>query len=282
MGELALKKLTQTAFPFGLIFLLVATLYFSILMELGQDWWVDPNYSHGFLIPLISGYFVWERRERLRQLEVNPCTWGILILLFGIFTLFIGSVGSELFTMRFSLIIVMAGLILFNLGKDFLKVLFLPIAFLVFMVPLPYLVYDSIAFPLKLFAAQFATYSLQLIELPVLREGNVIIFPNTTLEVADACSGIRSLISLIALGVVYAYFTQRVFWKRVVLVGACVPIAILVNGSRIIATGALAHFFGPELADGFFHTFSGWLIFLLAFLMLLGLGAVLGRFFREE
>jgi len=282
MDEFVPKKLIQAAFPFGLIFLLMATLYFSILKEMGQDWWVDPNYSHGFLIPLISGYFVWERREKLRQLEVHPYNWGILILFFGVFTLFIGSIGAELFTMRFSLIIVMAGLILFNLGKDFLKILFFPIAFLVLMVPLPYLVYDSIAFPLKLFAAQFATSSLQLMELPILREGNVIILPNTTLEVADACSGIRSLISLIALGVVYAYFTQRAFWKRVVLVGACIPIAILVNAFRIIVTGALAHFFGPELADGFFHTFSGWLIFLLAFLLLLGLGAILGRIFREE
>ena len=189
----------------------------------------------------------------------------ILLLLFGIFSLFIGIIGAVHFITRVSLIIVLAGLILFILGKDFFRLLLFPLAFLVFMVPLPYLVYNAIAFPLKLFAAKVATSALHFIEVPVLREGNIIILPNTTLEVADACSGIRSLISLIALGVVYAYFTQRALWKRVVLVVATIPIAIFTNASRLVIAGFLAHQFNPELAEGFFHGFSGWLLFLMAF-----------------
>lgn len=272
----------KTAFPFFTISLLVVILYFPVLKELVYDWYVDPNYTHGFLIPFISGYFVWEKREKLGKLTVKPFNWAILLLIFGIFILFIGHIGAELFTMRFSLIIVIAGLILFLLGKDFFKTLFFPISFLVFMVPLPYLVYDSIAFPLKLFAARCAALSLQLMGIPVLREGNIITLASTTLEVADACSGIRSLISLIALGMVYAYFSQTVTWKRVTVVLLTIPIAIFVNAFRLVVTGALAHYIDPELAHGFFHTFSGWIIFLLAFLLLLATGSILGRIFPEE
>jgi eight transmembrane protein EpsH (proposed exosortase) len=150
------------------------------------------------------------------------------------------------------------------------------------MIPLPYLIYDSIAFPLKLFAARCATFSLQFMEIPVLREGNVITLASTTLEVADACSGIRSLISLIALGVVFAYFTQSSAWKRIVLVVSTIPIAIFANALRVVITGILAHYCNPEMAQGFFHTFSGWLIFVLAFLLLFGLGFILDRIYREE
>ena len=213
---------------------------------------------------------------------MKPCNWGILVLLFGIFTLFIGTIGAELFTTRCSLIMVIAGLILFMLGVDYIKLLFFPLAFLIFMIPLPYLIYDSVAFPLKLFAARVATFFLQLIEVPILREGNIITLPSTTLEVADACSGIRSLMSLIVLGIVYAYFIHRAFWKRVVLVAATVPVAICANASRLVITGILAHYGNPDLAQGFFHTFSGWVLFVIAFLMLFGIGMVLGSVSREK
>lgn len=276
------KKLMNTASPCGFIFLLLGILYFNILKDLVKDWWIDPNYSHGFLIPLVTGYLVWERREDLRRLEVKPCNWGILVLLFGILTLFIGTIGAELFTTRCSLIMVTAGLIIFMLGVGYFKLLFFPLAFLVFMIPLPYLIYDSVAFPLKLFAARVATFFLQLIEVPILREGNLITLPNTTLEVADACSGIRSLMSLIVLGIVYAYFIHRAFWKRVVLVAASVPVAICANASRLVITGILAHYGNPDLAQGFFHTFSGWVLFVIAFLMLFGIGMVLGSVSREK
>ena len=279
MSKSISKKLNTSAFPFGVFLLLLAILYYPILKDLVKEWWIDPNYSHGFLIPLIVGYFVWERREEFKQAEVKPCNWGVLLLLFGVVTLLIATIGAELFTMRSSLILVIAGLILFILGKEHFRILLFPLAFLLFMVPLPYLIYDSVAFPLKLFAAKAATATLQFVDVPVLREGNIITLPNITLEVADACSGIRSLISLIALGVVYAYFTQRALWKRVVLVVATVPIAIFTNASRVVFAGFLAQRFNPDLAEGFFHGASGWLLFMLAFLMLFGLGLFLTKIF---
>lgn len=265
------------ALPLSLLTLLVLILYYSILKKLVGDWWIDPNYSHGFLIPLIAGYFVWERREELKRIEVKPCNWGLLLLLCGIGALVISTIGAELFIMRSSLILVLGGLILFIFGKDYFRILSFPLAFLLLMVPLPYLIYDSVAFPLKLYAAKVSTSVLHFADIPVLREGNIIVLPTTTLEVADACSGIRSLISLIALGIVFAYFTQRALWKRVVIVAATIPIAILTNVFRLVIAGFLAHRFNPELAEGFFHGVSGWLIFMLAFLMLFGLGFLLTK-----
>ncbi len=263
--------------PMSILLSLLLVLYFEVLKGLVADWWIDPNYSHGFLIPLISGYLVWERKEALAELKAVPCNWGLLLIIFGLCALVVGTAGAEFFTMRFSFILVLAGLILFSLGKDFFMVLFFPLAFLIFMVPLPYLIYDSIAFPLKLFAAKVATHSLQLLDVPILREGNIIILPSTTLEVADACSGIRSLISLISLAVVYAYFSQKVFWGRAVVVAFSLPIAIAANSLRIVITGLLAHYVSAELAEGFFHEFSGWLVFVVAFMMLFALGTLVSR-----
>ena len=261
-----------------LILLFAVSYYDTLGWMFGRYLSADSYYSHGFLIPFISGYLIWEKRAKLGMLAAKPSNWGILVLLLGILMLIAGRIGAELFTMRFSLIILLAGLILFVAGKDFFKALMFPLVFLIFMIPLPYIVYDSIAFPLKLFAAKCATYSLQLIGIPILREGNIIVLASATLEVADACSGIRSLISLIALSVVYAYFTQKSKLKRIILVIASIPIAIIVNAFRVVVTGILAHYIGPETAHGFFHTFSGWLIFIIAFGLLLGLGFIVSKF----
>lgn len=277
MPKATTKKTLQAIFPFSALSLLLLILYFSIMKKLIGHWWIDPNYSHGFLIPFIAGYFVWERRGNLKEVEVKPCNWGLLLLLLGIAALLISTIGAELFIMRSSLILVIAGLILFLLGKDYFRILLFPLAFLLFMVPLPYLIYDSVAFPLKLYAAKVSTSVLHFADIPVLREGNIIVLPTTTLEVADACSGIRSLISLLALGVVYAYFTQRALWKRVVLVAATIPIAIFTNVFRLVIAGFLAHRFNPDLAEGFFHGISGWLIFIVAFMILFGLGLILTK-----
>lgn len=274
------KRLRVITAPL-LLSLLVAALYHSVLRDLIKDWWIDPNYSHGFLIPMVSGYLMWERRDLLSRLEIRPSGTGIFLLLFGIFVLCIGTVGAELFTQRSSLLIVTAGLILFNLGKDYLKILLFPLAFLIFMIPLPYLVYDSVAFPLRIFAAQVATSALQLIGVPILREGSIITLPSTVLEVADACSGLRSLMSLIALSVVFAYFSQRALWKRAVLAVCAIPIAISSNALRIIITGILAHYWTPALAQGFFHEFSGWLVFMASFLMLFVAGTIMNRISPE-
>ncbi len=265
---------------------IVGTLYFEILWDLVADWYNDPDYSHGFLVPLLSGYFVWERRRSLQSIFIQPSLWGVPLLAFGLFMLVVGSIGAELYTQRASLIVVLAGLVLLILGKECVFKLSLPIAFLFFMIPLPAIVVNTIAFPLQIFAAQAATFCLFNLGIPVLREGNLIALAGVTLEVAEACSGLRSLLSLLTLGAVYGYFSQDSTWRRWALVLLSIPIAIIANAMRVAGTGVLANTWGPEAAEGFYHTFEGWLIFIVAFILLLGCGSVLSRFgkgkFRGE
>jgi exosortase len=256
---------------------LLGALYGDILIRMGTQWYDDPDYSHGFLIPFLSGYFVWERREKLRALSPRPNVWGIGLLGLGLLMLVIGSLGAELYLQRSSLIVVLAGLVLLLRGRESLRVLAFPIVVLFFMIPLPAIVVNAVAFPLQLFAAQTATYCLYNFGIPVLREGNVILLAGTTLEVAEACSGIRSLQALLALGTVFGYFSQRAMWKRWALVFLSIPIAIAANAFRVTGTGVLANYWGVEAAVGFYHTFQGWLIFVVAFLLLLGAGAILSR-----
>ena len=256
---------------------LLIALYHEIFSGLLYDWDNDPNYSHGFIVPFMSAYFVYERWSLLRQLPIQPSVLGIPILVMGMAMLVIGSVGAELFAQRMSFIVVITGLTLLILGKRALMTLSLPIVFLLFMIPLPAIVVNTIAFPLQIFAAQTASFCLFNLGIPVLREGNLITLAGSTLEVAEACSGLRSLVALLALGTVYAYFSQRQMWKRWVLVLLSIPIAILANALRVTGTGILAHYWGTEAAEGFYHTFEGWLVFVVAFILLLGCGTIVTK-----
>ena len=256
---------------------LLALMYADVLVRLQQQWYDEPDYSHGFLVPIVVGYLVWERWERLRVLKTESDIRGLFLLVFGLLALIVGSLGAELFFQRFSLIMVIAGLVLFLLGKGFLRALLFPIACLFFMIPLPTIVVNTVAFPLQLFAAKTAAFCLLNFGIPAMREGNLIVLAGTTLEVAEACSGIRSLQALMALGTIYAYFSQDVMWKRLALIALSVPIAIIANAFRVTGTGLLAHYWGTEAAEGFYHTMSGWLIFVVAFLLLVACGLVLSR-----
>ena len=257
-------------------------LYASVLPDLVADWGNDPDYSHGFLIPVLSGYFLWERRHALAQLPVQPNPVGFLVMLLGIALLLLGQVGAELFLMRVSLVVLIAGLVLYLGGWRYLKGMAFPIIFLLFMIPWPAIILNALTLPLQLLAARLSTSSLQLMNLPVYREGNVIFLPHATLEVVEACSGIRSLVSLLALAVVFAYMTQRHVWKIAVLVISATPIAIIANAFRIWGTGVLAHVYGPQAAEGFYHTFAGWLVFVIAFVLLAVEGTVMSRFRKKH
>jgi exosortase len=168
-------------------------------------------------------------------------------------------------------------MILYFFGTRVFRIMLLPLLYLFFMVPLPYIVYDSIAFPLKQIVAKFSVDALQLMGVVIIREGNIIMLPETTLEVADACSGIRSLMSLLALSVAFAVFTQKSNLKRVIMVLSAIPIAILTNGLRVIVTGILAQYWGSKAAEGFFHEFAGLAVFGVALVMLAGLGTLLRK-----
>jgi len=260
---------SRTIVAAAAITLAVILVFWQVFVRLVDAWIVDGNYSHGFLIIPIALYFVWERREKLVAASRRPSWLGLVVLAGGIGILLAGLWGSELFLSRVALLPVIAGIVLFLLGWNHLRILTFPIAFLLLMIPIPAIIFNQIAFPLQMFASRVGEWAISAAGIPVLREGNVLILARTTLEVAEACSGIRSLVSLITLGIVYGYFMDPRLWVRMLIVASAVPVAILANGARVAGTGMAAHWIGKEAAEGFFHEFSGWIVFLFAFVMIL-------------
>lgn len=252
-------------------------LYQDVLVKLAHDWATDDNYSHGFLIVPLALYFGWQRREALARSPRRPSLLGLLIIVGSIAVMVVGVLGAELFLTRISMLGVVVGFILFLFGFPYVRIVSFPLALLLLMIPLPAIIFNQIAFPLQLIASKFGAAMLMGLNVPVFREGNIIVLPHTVLEVAEACSGIRSLISLLTLGIVYGYFADSRLGVRVTLAAATVPIAIIANGLRVAGTGFAAHVFSPAAAQGFFHTFSGWLVFVASFAMLVLVQLVVSR-----
>lgn len=260
-----------------LVLLGTAALYAPVVSRMVAVWMHYDDYSHGFLVPFVSAYFLYCRRAGLRDAETRPAWIGLGVLAFGLAQLLAGSLAGEYFSQRTSLLTILAGLLLLFLGWRVLRLALLPLAYLVFMVPIPEIVYNSAAFPLKLLVTDLSVASLKLLNVAVLQEGNILIFPNVTLEVADACSGLRSLVSLAALGTAYAFIQPFPGWSRLLLMAATVPIAVATNALRVVCTGLLARHMGPQAAEGFFHEFAGLFVFVMAMIMVLVLGALLRR-----
>ena len=257
--------------PVIAIVLTFAVLYRHVATELFRAWSTDDNYSHGFLIVPIAAYLAWERRARFSALPQRPSWLGMVVVLASLGMLVVGPLGAELFLTRVSMIGVLAGAILFLGGWPQLRVMAFPVGFLLLMIPLPALIFNQIAFPLQLLASQAGATAVSAFGVPVLREGNLIVLSYATLEVAEACSGIRSLVSLITLGVVYGYFIDPRAWMRIAIVISTVPVASLANAVRVAGTGVAAEYFGAQSAEGFFHGFSGWAVFLVACGALIGI-----------
>ena len=245
-----------------------ALLFWSIFAKLIYDWANDDNYSHGFLIVPLAAYLTWERRDRLSALIPRPSALGLVVVIGSILVLLAGLLGAELFLTRIAIVGAIVGGVLFVLGWKHLRALVFPIGVLLLMIPIPAIIYYQIVFPLQLLASQVGETSLHLAGIPVLREGNILILANTSLAVAEACSGIRSLISLLTLGIVLGYFTDPRPSVRLLIAISTVPVAIIANGARVAGTGIAAHFYGAAAAEGFFHTFAGWLVFVVAFVLL--------------
>jgi exosortase len=277
--------------------------YATVLVKLGNDWWVDENYSHGLLIPFVIAYILWLQRDQLTTSKPRPnVLWGGLAIGVALLALWAGVAGAELYTQRLSLLLLIAGLLLYFFGARLLRFMFVPLVLLFLSIPIPAIVFNRIAFPLQLFASRCAVWSMSIIGIPVLRQGNIIelkplnSYETRKLEVVEACSGIRSLMTLMTLAVVFAYFTHPRsenndgpkgrfswlrsygFWRSAILVGSAVPIAILTNAARVSGTGILSHYYGTQVADGFFHSFSGWAVYIVAFLLLFAVGWILDRF----
>ena len=254
---------------------LLAFLYAPILTALVRQWWNDDNYSHGFLIAPFAAFVIWFERKKLAEIESKPSWLGLVVIAGALCVLIAGQFGAELFLSRTSLIFLLAGWVICFLGWRFFRALLFPWFCLFLMIPLPAIIFNQVAFPLQFLASQLASGLLELFGVPVLREGNVIHLPAMDLEVVEACSGIRSLVSLGTLALIYGYFLERRISRRVILALAAIPIAVLANAFRIVGTGLAGHFWDPDKAMGFFHTFSGWVIFVLSLAMLLGLQGAL-------
>ena len=253
----------------------LAWLYADVVPALVRQWAADPDYSHGFFVLPLAAFFAGERRGALAKAPVRPRVEGLALLACSLCLYVAGRYGSELFLTRMSIIGVLAGLVVFMAGWAHLRILAFPIAFLVFMVPLPAIVFNHIAFPLQMLASRLGEVVISASGVPVLREGNVLLLPGRTLEVAEACSGIRSLLSLVMLAIVLGYFTEKRTWARAAIALAAVPIAVVANAIRVAGTGLTSYWVSPAAAEGFFHSFSGWLIFVVALAGLLAVHRVL-------
>jgi len=266
--ETAPAEPERTRFYLGVVvFMFLAilgALYWTILRDLVWQWWEDPNYSHGFVVPIVSGFVVWQRRKELAALPRQGSWLGLPVLVIGVVGLILGDVASELFLMRSSLILIVSGLVLFHLGSVIFRALAFPLAFLLFMVPLPAVLFYAIAFPLQKLAAWNAVAALELLGVPVLLDGNVIHLSQIRLGVTEACSGIRSLVSLLALAVASAYLMTAPHWAKALFVASVIPITIAANAGRVVTTGLVGQWIGAQYATGVYHTFSGYLIFALA------------------
>ena len=249
--------------------LLLLSVYYSTFTWLVTHDWVRDDYTYCYLIPFIVLYLIWDKRSRLLELLSAPSWKGIYILVPGIFLFWLGELSGEFFTLYISFWLVLVGLCWLHLGWQKLKIISFPLAVILTMFPPPNFIYQKISVNLKLASSQLGVATMQLFGMSAYREGNVIDLGFTQLQVVDACSGLRYLFPLIVLGILLAYFYKAAFWKKLALVISTVPISIAVNGLRIALVGMLYPIFGPKVAEGFFHDFSGWFIFMVSLGILL-------------
>jgi exosortase len=254
--------------PFSIVAVLLCLLYYRVAIKLVYDWATIPDYSHGFLIPLFAAFLIWDKRKTLSAIPIRQTWSGIVLVIFSIAVLILGVYGVELFTARMSFVLLLTGLLWTFFGWAMVKALRFPLLVLVLAIPIPAIVFNHITFPLQLLASRIASDILPVLGVPTLHEGNVIELPVMKLEVAEACSGIHSLISLFTLAVFYGYFLEKTTKRRVILALASIPIAVAANVVRIVGTGLCVQYWDPDKALGFFHEFSGWVMFVVALVCL--------------
>ncbi len=288
----------------GLIVLAAAFLYATVLSRLVGHWWSDENYSHGLLVPFVIGYIVWFRFSALKGLSKNPSVWiGGVLVVGALFMLLAGTLGAELFVQRISLVAMLAGLIVYFYGLTIARALVIPFFLLLLAIPIPQIIFNKIAFPLQIYASQFAVWGIRVFGVPTVRKGNVIeILPEGSvqviaLEVVEACSGIRSLMTLMALALILVFFTRsrdfvkpgswfaflknRDVIRGALLIVSAIPIAVITNAGRVTSTGVLTYYYGIKATDSAAHEVSGWLVYVLALALLLGLNFLLRKLLGE-
>ncbi len=292
---------TKELWKFFAVTFAVAVLYANVLAKLAADWWTDENYSHGLLVPFVIGFIVWSQFDRLKAAARNPkFAFGFIAILFALFLLLGGTLGAELFTRRISFVVMIAGIIVYFFGTKILQILAVPFLLLLLAIPIPQIIFNKIAFPLQIWASQAAIWGIRIFEVASVRKGNVIeILPQgatqiVALEVVEACSGIRSLMTLVTLALILAYFTRENtengqtrfwknpdFWRGTALMFSAIPIAILTNAARVTATGVLTYYYGKRATEETWHDLAGWLVYLAALILLITVNFLLRIVFRK-
>ena len=296
MGEISQNK-NDLIFKAVAVAGAFAFLYATVLAKLGRDWWFDENYSHGLLVPFVIAFIVWREWDGLKKGASRSPVWlgGALVTL-ALLLLAAGTLGAELFTQRMSMVLMLAGILVYFVGIKILQLLAVPFALLLLSIPIPQIVFNRIAFPLQIWASQMAVWGIRVFNVPTVRLGNVIdILPRgstqtISLEVVEACSGIRSLMTLVTLALILGYFTRRDgggrfvnfsaadFWRTGILMVTAVPIAVITNAARVTATGILTYYYGKQATESTWHEISGWLVYIVALALLIGVNLCLRKF----
>jgi len=261
----------------GLLFALLLALYFPEIKDLIYHWSDKKEYSHGFLIPLISGYVVWTKRRELGMVAADPDIKGIFLLMVGITLLIVGKVAFEPYVRQLSLVVTIMGILYANLGREAMKLLLFPVGYLMFMIPIPYIVMNAVAVSLRLVDAKVTYNALHLLGIPILRDRVTLELPNISLVVADLCTGILSIVAILALAVLYAYMSFRTNIARIALVLVAVPVSIISNMFRLIVTVGLAYFYGEVVLRGVIHEFHGTVNFLVTVVLLVLCGHIVRK-----
>jgi exosortase len=260
---------------------LLILLYYPVLKAMVSEWALDESMGHAIFVPLVAGYAAWLNREKILAAPVKPFWPALTLVLWGFCQMLLGYLGADFFLARTAFLITVVGVIWTLAGTAVLRTLAFPLFLLIFMIRVPLFVYQQITSPLQRLASTVASRSLELIGIPVLRDGNVLQLPSKRLDVVEACSGIRSLLSLTFLSVAYGHLFERRTWVKVVLFLSTVPIAIIANAGRVTLTGILTEY-KPDIAEGAYHSFEGWVIFMIELVALLGVHRLLSRFRGES
>ncbi|MDJ0784833.1 MAG: VPLPA-CTERM-specific exosortase XrtD [Desulfosarcinaceae bacterium] len=269
-----MRKLSTTSpvsliAPIVILLSVIALAYWDTIGGLYRQWTSNEDYSHGLLVGPIAIYLLWERRRSISDTVFQTDWRGLMLMVIALMLHVVGELGAELFTVRFSMLLCLVGGVWVIYGGRLVRTAWFPLAFLFMMLPLPGFIYRNLTFSLQLLSTTLSVKLLHLTGISAYQEGNIIDIGITQFQVVDACNGLRYILPLMTLGILMASFGQRPIWKRLVLVAMTIPVAILANVLRIFATGLLASLWGLNIAEGFFHSFSGFIVFLFSLSVLL-------------
>ncbi|MCM8775342.1 MAG: exosortase/archaeosortase family protein [Candidatus Omnitrophica bacterium] len=249
--------------------LLLAYIYYPSFVWMAERWFAkDSYYTHGILIPFVSLYWIFRKRDELAAAPKTSEPWGLIILGSGALLQIACSILRIYFLSVFSLVLILAGTVVFVFGRKVFRVIWFPLLFLVLMIPLPLLAISEITLKMKFFVAEVSAYLINQTGMEAVREGSYLRTPHAVLLVGDPCSGLRSFLTFMCLGLVFAYQGRFPFWKRLIVVASGLPLAILSNVARVYFLGLIGEIYGQQYTQGTIHDVSGWGVFILAFFAL--------------